>query len=105
MTTPLPTTRLTTSTTRMSTLRLLTAWLLLSVALAVGCSPRMGVPRLEAGPLDYQRRMAHQFDPYPDNTVGPKLDGSRPREYSAPPPEAQKARWVRSSPRPPAPLR
>lgn len=84
---------------------ILRAVCLLAILLAVGCSPRTGVPRFQAGTIDYQRRLAHQFDPYPDNTLGPKLDGSRPREYSAPPPEAQKARWVRANPAQPAPLR
>lgn len=80
-----------------------TLLLLIAVAAAAGCSNQTGVPRLQAGPLDYQRRLAHQFDPYPDNTLGPKMDGSRPREYSAPPPEAQKARWVRPAPGQPLP--
>ncbi len=71
---------------------------LLASAAVAGCSRQTGIPRLQAGTLDYQRRLAHQFDPYPDNTLGPKIDGSRPREYSAPPPEAQKARWVRPAP-------
>ena len=59
-----------------------------------GCSS-LALPRLMApGSSEYQQRQAHQFDPYPDDSIGPRNDGPRPRDFIKPPPEPVRARWV-----------
>lgn len=66
---------------------------LLALVALSGCQT-LGVPRLFGpGPADYQRRVAHQFDPYPDKDVGGDTIGTRPLDYTEPPPEVQKSRW------------
>jgi hypothetical protein len=49
------------------------------------------------GPAAYQRKRAERMDPYPEVEAGPEMVGSRPREFSRPPPEA-----TRASPYPPS---
>ncbi len=54
------------------------------IALA-GCSSTVTRPNwLNPGPLNYQRSEAVQYDPYPDNTMGPTMAGVRPRDYEDP---------------------
>src|SRR4051794_8616000 len=59
---------------------------LLLCALAAGCvslsacSSAVRKPRLEhPGPAAYQRANAEEFDPYPENDLGPAIAGGRPR--------------------------
>lgn len=66
---------------------------LLALVAFSGCQT-LGVPHLFGpGPADYQRRVAHQFDPYPDKDLGGDTVGTRPLDYMNPPPEVQKSRW------------
>jgi hypothetical protein len=45
-----------------------------------------------------EQRQAVQFDPYPDDDIGPKVDGGRPPGYGQQLPEAVRSRWVRPGP-------
>ena len=66
--------------------------LALSLPLA-GCSSAVRQPRLlHPGPAGYQRNNATQFDPYPQNDVGPEIVGGRPLGYQKPPDEVTRAR-------------
>ena len=57
------------------------------------CSPTIHRPRLlHPGPAGYQRAIAEDFDPYPQNDVGPKIVGGRPLDYQIPPDEVARAR-------------
>lgn len=59
----------------------------------VGCGG-MGRPRLAGpGPASYQRAQAEQFDPYPDNHLGPTIVGARPPGFEHPTPETPRAQW------------
>ena len=61
--------------------------LIFAVVVSVGCSAR---PDFRApGPIGLQRERAVVHDPFPDNTMGPPIDGARPREYSRPLPAAK----------------
>ena len=69
--------------------------LLMSCALLplAGCSPTVHKPRLlHPGPAGYQRAIAEDFDPYPQDDVGPAIVGGRPRDYQIPPDEVARAR-------------
>ena len=72
------------------------AWrLLLALGLLwqVGCSSTVRKPQLlHPGPAEYQRYNATQFDPYPQNDVGPEIVGGRPEGYMQPPNEIERAR-------------
>jgi hypothetical protein len=61
-----------------------------------GCAqnPFFGTPRFlePAGSAEYQQTRAQRFDPYPDTNIGPKVDGSRPEGFDAPPPEPARGR-------------
>ncbi|MCA9259815.1 MAG: hypothetical protein KDA61_11475 [Planctomycetales bacterium] len=53
----------------------------------------MHMPHLNhPGPAPYQRGNAIEFDPYPQNDVGPEIVGGRPREYDKPLDEVRRAR-------------
>ena len=57
------------------------------------CSPTIHRPRLlHPGPAGYQRAIAEDFDPYPQNDVGPDIVGGRPLDYQIPPDEVARAR-------------
>ncbi len=47
-----------------------------------------------SGNLQQQRNQAVRYDPYPDNDIGPKVDGGRPPSYSQQLPETVRARWT-----------
>lgn len=54
------------------------------------------------GTAEQQRARAEKFDPFPDNSMGPAIDGARPRDYQrqyAEPLRSQWERW-REAPRP-----
>lgn len=42
-----------------------------------------------------ERQQAVRFDPYPDNDIGPEVDGGRPPGYGQQLPETVRSRWVR----------
>ena len=66
--------------------------LLALLAGIVGCG--MGRPRLAGpGPASYQRTVAQQFDPYPENEPAPPIVGSRPLGYQKPTPETPRVQW------------
>ena len=54
------------------------------------------MPRLidPPGRIEQQRAREVRFDPYPDNNIGPKVDGGRPPNYTTPLPEVSQSRWV-----------
>ena len=65
----------------------------LLVVSSVGCGG-MGRPRLQGpGPASYQRSLAEQFDPYPENESGPQIVGARPRDFQKPIPETPRIQW------------
>jgi hypothetical protein len=77
-------------------LRPLVALLVVLVGMLAGCSPTLQKPRLMSpGPAEYQRANAIQFDPYPQNDMGPPIDGGRPPGYAKPPNEVERARQYR----------
>jgi hypothetical protein len=77
----------------------LTAWVALPLA-AAGCSSTVKKPSLlHPGPANYQRANAVQFDPYPQNDMGPPIVGGRPREYAIPPNEVERANQYSDSTR------
>lgn len=73
-----------------------------------GCNSGTRYPRLDpaaniglpanatpANVLEVERQQAVRFDPYPDNDIGPKIDGGRPIGYGQQLPETVRSRWVR----------
>ena len=46
-------------------------------------------------PPGYQERQIQRFDPYPDNDIGPEMEGVRPRDFAVPIAEPARARWLR----------
>jgi hypothetical protein len=57
------------------------------------CSPTIRYPRLASpGTAPLQRYNAEQFDPYPQNDVGPEIVGGRPLDYAVPVSEVNRAR-------------
>ena len=68
---------------------------------AVGCAGRspnqqatFGLPKLFAGPSEIQRERATQFDPYPDQDMGPEVVGGRPLDYNRQIPEVERSRFT-----------
>ena len=68
---------------------------------AVGCAGRspnqqatFGLPKLFAGPSELQRERATQFDPYPDQDMGPEVVGGRPLDYNRRIPEVERSRFT-----------
>lgn len=56
------------------------------------CSPYVRKPQLlHPGPAGYQRYNATQFDPYPQQDVGPEIVGGRPPDFAVPPNEVERA--------------
>ena len=70
-------------------------WMFVTFLLAMmaGCQslapPNWGHP----GTAETQQKRAEQFDPYPENDIGPMIVGARPLDYQSPRPEVQRARW------------
>ena len=59
----------------------------------VACSSAVRQPRLlHPGPASFQRYNATQFDPYPQNDMGPEMVGARPPDYALPPDEVKRSR-------------
>ncbi|MEM9354073.1 MAG: hypothetical protein AAGA92_13755 [Planctomycetota bacterium] len=75
--------------------------LLIAIGLTVslclyGCSSTVRQPRLRSpGTAPVQRYNATQFDPYPQNDVGPEIVGGRPIDFQLPPDEVVRARQER----------
>jgi hypothetical protein len=56
------------------------------------CSPTVVKPQLcNPGWAQQQRARAVQFDPYPQNDVGPEIVGGRPPDFAVPPNEVERA--------------
>ncbi len=69
---------------------------LMVTLLAGGCSSTIRKPRLRSpGTAPVQRYNATQFDPYPQNDVGPAIVGGRPKDFQLPPDEVVRARQER----------
>ena len=63
------------------------------LALLTACSPTIRYPRLASpGTAPLQRYNAEQFDPYPQNDVGPEIVGGRPLDYAVPVSEVSRSR-------------
>jgi hypothetical protein len=58
-----------------------------------GCAAITGPDWSDPGPIQTQKRRAIRFDPYLENDIGPPIDGGRPRDYLAPIPQVERARW------------
>ena len=57
------------------------------------CSPTIRYPRLASpGTAPLQRYNAEQFDPYPQNDMGPPIVGGRPLDYAIPISEVSRSR-------------
>lgn len=68
--------------------------LALLVSITAGCNPSVGLPTLfNPGPAGYQRQQAVQFDPFPDQDAGPKIEGGRPLDYNRQIPEVERSRF------------
>ena len=59
----------------------------------VGCDSLGRSRTAGPGPASYQRTLAEQFDPYPENEPAPPIVGSRPRDYQKPTPETPRVQW------------
>ncbi|MBI3464851.1 MAG: hypothetical protein HY000_17620 [Planctomycetes bacterium] len=71
---------------------------------AVGCNTPTGMawrqrivpPRIfRPETAEYQRSEAQQFDPYPQDELGPAVVGGRPPDFQEPPPDPSRGRWLR----------
>jgi len=58
-----------------------------------GCRNLAGPTWRSPGTVAVQRNRAERFDPYPEDDVGPPIEGSRPREFQTPPAEVKRSRW------------
>lgn len=45
--------------------------------------------------INEERNQAVRYDPFPDNDIGPEIDGGRPRDYGQQLPETVRGRWTR----------
>ncbi|NIL96121.1 MAG: hypothetical protein GTN77_02120 [Planctomycetales bacterium] len=64
--------------------------------LAVGCN--YGPPRLFSWtPWSVQRQELQRFDPYPDNDIGPVMEGVRPPDFQQQVSEPVRSRWLQYS--------
>ena len=78
----------------MVSFRKLIATLLIAALLlpSAACSPTVVKPQLcDPGWAHQQRARAVEFDPYPQNDVGPEIVGGRPPDYAVPPNEVTRA--------------
>jgi hypothetical protein len=58
----------------------------------LGCAS-LGTPNWRhPGTAQSQQMRAHQFDPYPEDDLGPPVEGARPMEFLHPPWDIQRAR-------------
>jgi len=65
----------------------------LSLFFLTACSSAVRMPQLyHPGPAGIQRANAEQFDPYPQNDVGPEIVGGRPLDFQKPPDELRRVR-------------
>jgi len=68
--------------------------LLLLCSALTGCSPTIARPAwFNPGPEGFQRQQAVQFDPYPDQDAGPRVDGGRPLDYDRQIPPVERSRF------------
>jgi hypothetical protein len=51
----------------------------------------------QPGTIDQQRRRAVRLDPYPDQRIGPEIEGGRPREYDLDRAEPDRAGLLREA--------
>lgn len=65
---------------------------LLLAALLTGCGWLPRVNWCHPGPAPYQQARARQFDPYPENDLGPPVVGGRPLSFGKPRAEPTRAR-------------
>ncbi len=64
---------------------------------ATGC--RVAGPQVvDARPPWLQRRQLQRFDPYPDENIGPEVEGGRPPDFGQQRSEAAQSRWVLPNP-------
>ena len=63
-----------------------------AIAASSGCN--YGMPRFSAWrPLWAQRQQIQRFDPYPDNDIGPPMEGVRPPDFQEQVTEPRRSRW------------
>ena len=68
-----------------------------STAALAGCRSLAPPNFARPGTAQYQRSMAQQFDPYPENEAAPAVVGGRPLGYQKPAAEVLRARWFRGN--------
>jgi hypothetical protein len=64
------------------------------VGLPAGCQHLEKPNLLHPGSEQTQQARALRYDPYPETSIGPTVDGSRPRNYDLGTPETERARWT-----------
>ncbi len=74
----------------------------LATAIA-GCKTTAKPNWFNPGTAKEQKARAIVHDPYPENDVGPAIEGARPREYDRPLSEVDRARLLQRDRPPPAP--
>ena len=58
----------------------------------LGCASLARPNWRHPGTAQSQQMRAHQFDPYPEDVLGPSVEGARPMEFLHPPWDIQRAR-------------
>ena len=59
-----------------------------------GCGNNLQWPRMRGpGSADYQQYQATIHDPYPEDDIGPPVEGGRPLGYENPYPQTERLRW------------
>jgi hypothetical protein len=85
---------------------------LAALVITVGCNTPAGMawrqrivpPRIfRSETVEYQRSEAQQFDPYPQDELGPSVVGGRPPDFQEPPADPSRGRWMRWPSAAPAP--
>jgi hypothetical protein len=76
--------------------RRLSTWLLGAAGLMLAGCANIAMPELAPqGSVNDQVYYAHRYYPFPEPEVGPRIPEAMPREFSRPPAEPTRARYVR----------
>ncbi|MBL9084014.1 MAG: hypothetical protein JNK76_19510 [Planctomycetales bacterium] len=63
-----------------------------TAVVSAGCRGTAQPQIFGPGSAKYQQTQAQRFDPYPENDIGPRVEGARPDGYTTPPGEAYRGR-------------
>lgn len=64
------------------------------LTICTGCQSLATPNWFSPGPLPVQQARAVQFNPLPEDEIGPEIVGARPLGYENPPPETVRARFL-----------